>query len=86
MSGSTFDDLITRYASTMYGNPCASLSVHHKTQVFLAVVESFFCPRAPVNAAARRYSTPGRGLIVVTLGVAVFNIAAAEGKIRATAK
>ncbi len=85
-SGLTLDDLVTRYANKMYGKPFASLSAHHKNQVFLEIVDSSGRSRASVNAAAMRYSTLGRGLIVVTLGVAVFNIATAEDKTRATAK
>ncbi len=39
-----------------------------------------------MNAAVSKYSTLGRGLWVVTIGVAVYNIAIAEDKVTATAK
>lgn len=39
-----------------------------------------------MNAAATRYSNLGRGLLVVTIGVAVYNIATAEDKIKATGR
>jgi len=39
-----------------------------------------------MNAAASKYSKLGRGLLVVTIGVAVYNIAAAEDKVTATAR
>ncbi|MEE9412695.1 MAG: hypothetical protein V3V22_06540 [Methylococcales bacterium] len=42
--------------------------------------------RSSVNAPAKNYSSLGRGLLVVTLGIAVYNIAVAEDKVVATAR
>jgi hypothetical protein len=39
-----------------------------------------------MNAAARRFSKLGQGFLVVTIGVAVYNIALAEDKVKATAR
>nr|MDC2855380.1 hypothetical protein [Ningiella sp. W23] len=57
-----------------------------KNQVYLEIIESSGRPRPAVNSAAQKYTKLGRGLLLVTLGVAVYNIAVADDKAKATAR
>lgn len=52
----------------------------------MEIIESAGRARPSVNNLANKYSKLGRGLLVVTLGVAVYNITLADNKTRAMAR
>lgn len=85
-AGLTLEDLLDKYARDKFKKPFASLTAYERNAVHLELIESSGRPRPAVNAAARRYSALGRGLLVVTVGVAVYNIATAQDKLKATAR
>lgn len=85
-TGFTFDKLTTKYASKIFGTNFSNLSPSQKNLVYLEIIDSSGRPSPPVTLAAKRYTTLGRGLIIVTIGFAVYNIASAEDKITATAR
>lgn len=85
-TGLMLNDLTEKYAQSKFGVSFNRLSVANQNRVYLEVIESAGRSRPAMNAAATRYSKLGRGLIVVTLGVAVYNIAVAEDKTKATSR
>lgn len=84
-TGLTLDELLNKYAQQKFKKPFAGLTAYEKNVVQLEIIESSGRPRQAVTAAAQRYSALGRALLVVTVGVAVYNIATAEDKVQAVA-
>jgi len=80
------EELLDKYARDKFKKPFASLMPYERNAVHLEIIESSGRPRPAVNMAASRYSALGRGLLVVTVGVAVYNIATAQDKRKATAR
>lgn len=85
-TGLTLTDLTEKYSQNKYGKSFLKLSNLQKNQVYLEIIESSGRPRPAVNSAAQKYTKLGRGLLLVTLGVAVYNIAVADDKAKATAR
>ena len=85
-SGLTFSSLTEKYSQIKFGRPFGSLSTIQQNQVFLEIIESSGRPRPSVNMTALRYTRLGRGLLLVTMGLAVYNIAVSENKVEATAR
>lgn len=85
-TGLTLPELTEKYARNKFGTSFANLSPGNQNRVYLEIIDSSGRPRPSMNAAATRYSNLGRGLLVVTIGVAVYNIATAEDKIKATGR
>lgn len=85
-SGLSLGDLTSKYAQQKYNKPFANLSVYQKNTVYIEIIDSSGRHRPSVNAAAMRFSALGRGLLVVTIGVVVYNIILAEDKVKATAR
>ena len=85
-TGLTLSELTDKYAQSMFGKSFSNLSAANQNKVYLEIIESSGRPRPSMNAAASKYSKLGRGLLIVTIGVAVYNIAVAEDKVTATAR
>ncbi len=85
-SGLTLSDLTEKYSQNKYSKSFLRLSSFQKNQVYLEIIESSGRPRPSANAASLKYTKLGRGFLIVTLGVAVYNIAVAEDKVKATAR
>ncbi len=85
-TGLTFTELTEKYAQNKFRTSFKNLSVVNQNQVYLEIINSSGRPRPSMNAAASRYSKLGRGLLVVTVGIAIYNITVAEDKVRATAR
>jgi hypothetical protein len=84
--GLTLTELTDKYAKDKFGKTFVNLSPANQNKVYLEIIESSGRPRPSVNAAASKYSKLGRGLLVVTIGLAVYNISVAEDKVTATAR
>ncbi|SIO96224.1 hypothetical protein [Vibrio spartinae] len=85
-TGLTLETLTEKYSLRQFNKPFEQLSSFEQNKVYLEIIESSGRSRPSVNAAAIRYSRLGRGLLIVTLGVSVYNIATAEDKLEATTK
>lgn len=85
-TGRTLDDLIEKYSKEKFDRKFSKLSAFQKNQVYLEIIDSSGKSRPSANAAARRCTALGRGLLVVTVGAAVYNIATAEDKVKATTR
>jgi hypothetical protein len=85
-TGLTLSDLTEKYAQRKFGKSFTNLSAVNQNKVYLEIIESAGRQRLSVNAAAMKYSKLGRGLLIVTLGVAIYNITVAEDKAKATAR
>jgi hypothetical protein len=85
-TGLTLAELTEKYAQSKFGTSFLNLSAANQNKVYLEIIDSSGRPRPSMNAAARRFSKLGRGFLVVTIGVAVYNIALAEDKVKATAR
>lgn len=78
--------LCERYAQRLFQRPFSALTDAQRNQVFLEIVEASGRTRPSVNAATLRMARLGRGLIVVSVGIAVYNIATAEDRVDAAAR
>lgn len=85
-SGLKLSDLAEKYAKDKFGKPFVTLSDAQKNFVYLEIVESAGRPRTAVTASVGRFAVLARGLIVVTIGIAVYNISMAEDKSEAVAR
>lgn len=85
-TGLSLSELTEKYAQGRFGTSFGNLSVGNQNKVYLEIVESAGRPRPSMNAVASKYSKLGRGLIIVTVGVAVYNIATADDKLKATSR
>ncbi|MEI8632844.1 hypothetical protein P4S72_14180 [Vibrio sp. PP-XX7] len=79
----TLSDLTEKYAQRHFKLSFSELSAVEQDKVYLEIIDSSGRARPSVNAAAARLSRLGRGLLIVTIGIAVYNIATAEDKVRA---
>jgi AAA+ ATPase superfamily predicted ATPase len=84
--GLTLSELTEKYSQLKFGKSFTNLSAVNKNKVYLEIIESAGRQRPSVNVAAMKYSKLGRGLLIVTLGVAIYNIIVAEDKAKATAR
>ncbi|WP_221793549.1 hypothetical protein [Oceanobacter mangrovi] len=85
-TGLTLSELTDKYVNSMFGKSFSNLSAQNQNRVYLEIIESSGRTRPSVNAPASKYSKLGRGLLIVTIGVAVDNIAVAEDKVTVTAR
>lgn len=85
-SGLTLSELTDKYAHKKFNASFTNLSPVNQKSIYLEIIESAGRARPSMNALASKYSKLGRGLIVVTLGAAVYNITFADNKARAVAR
>lgn len=83
--GRTLNSLIAEKAVRLFGPNVNfdALTPAQKNSVYAEVVASAGRSRPAVNAAMRRMSAAGRGLIVLSLGISVYEIATAEDPVQA---
>lgn len=84
-TGRTLAELQEQYARQLFRRTFAQLSAAERDQVFLSIVRSSGRSNPIVNARNLRWGRLGRGLIVLTVALAVYNIATAEDPVEATA-
>lgn len=85
-TGLAFTELVTKYAKQRFGKPFSYLSPTQQNIIFQDIIESAGRSRISVNSAARGISNLGRGLLFVTLSIAVYNVATAEEKGKAVVR
>lgn len=81
-TGKTLAELCERYAGELFGKPFASLTEAQQSSVWLKIIQRSGEPNAAVNAQARVLRHAGRALFVLSLALAVADVAAAEDKPR----
>jgi hypothetical protein len=83
--GKTLNELIARKVEQMFGSEArfASLSQAQQNAVYAQIVESAGHSNPRVTLAMRRLSRAGRGLIVISLALSIYNVATSEDKVDA---
>lgn len=77
-TGKTLADLMEKYALKIYGKEFKLLSAAEQDIVYLEIVAKAGAPNPKWNARALKLGKIGRGLIVVSLALAVYNVASSE--------
>lgn len=85
MEGRTLNSLIARKTTELFGPHAVftRLSVQDKNMVFFEIVKSAGKSDARITTAMRRLSPAGRSLVVLSLGISIYNIAVAENRMAA---
>ena len=80
--GLTYDALLARYTQRLFGGNAqfGRLSAAQRQQVHSAILEAAARTRPSVNRWLRHGSRAARGLVVLSLGVAVYNVYTAEDR------
>lgn len=84
--GKTLPELENYYAKKLFKLNFESLSQGNKNRVWKEIVAASGRPKASVNTSAKILGAVGKGFVVVTVSLALYNIISAEDKTRATAK
>lgn len=85
-TGLTLDDLKEKYSKKLFGKNFSSLAQTEKNLVALEIVKASGRANPQVTAGSRALGKLGKGLGVLSLGVAVYNVSVAEDKAEAVAK
>lgn len=85
-TGKTMPELMERYSNKIFKLPFNELNVTQQNQVYLEIVQSGGRAQEVTNIFAHRLSRLGRGLLIITMGIAIYNISTADDKIKATAE
>lgn len=84
--GLDLDALCNKYAQKFNGKLFKDLSKTEQDTVFIAIVESSGRANPKVSARAAKLGKAGRALWILSAGIAIYNIAAAEDKTRAAGR
>ncbi len=86
-SGLTLEQALEKAVKKLFpGKAFAELSAVQKRQVFMEIIEASGRSNPRFTAQIPKWTRLGRGLIVVTLAISVYNIWAAENRLKQTAK
>ena len=78
LKGKTLVELQEYYAQKLMKRTFDALSPAEKNRVWLEIIEASGRPRPAMNIKAARLAKVGRGFIVLSFGIAVYNVATAE--------
>jgi hypothetical protein len=84
--GKTLDELLARKSSQLFGTSFDRLDEAQKNKVFAEIVKSAGKSRPEVTAKMAKLSRAGRGLIVLSIALSVYNVAVADDKADAAKK
>ncbi len=86
--GKTLAELIARKTAQIHGNGVSfeSLSTLERNRIYAEIVESAGRSNPKVTTAMQRVGSAGRGLIVLSVALSVYNVAVAENKTEAAAR
>lgn len=85
--GRTLNEMIARKTAQFYpGRTFQSLTPAQQNHVYAEIVKSAGRSNPKITARMRTLSRAGRGLIVLSVAVSIYNIATAENKGRATVR
>ncbi len=86
LTGYTLSNRMEYYANKLFKLPFNELTVSQQNQVYLEIVQGGGRSFKTTNILARRLSRLGRGLLVITVGIVIYNITTADDKLKATAE
>ena len=80
--GKTLNELIARKTLQLYGNSAvfSKLSVDKQNAVYAEIVQSAGRSNPRVTSNMQRLSRAGRGLLILSLAISVYNVASSEDK------
>ncbi|MGH9764458.1 MAG: peptidoglycan-binding domain-containing protein, partial [Blastocatellia bacterium] len=81
-----FNDLEEKYAMQMFGKSFGDLRENLRNNVWLKIVERSGEPQRAVTAESVVLGRLGRGLVVMSLAVAVYDVSVSDNKPRAAAR
>lgn len=84
--GKTFEELIERYARRLYDKPPAALTTIEREAVVARILERAAIANPSVSATMRHLGRAGRGLVALSLGMALYNIYTAEDPLAQTGR
>ena len=84
--GAAFDDLVKKYANRKYSKPFDQLTKGQQDDVMMDIVKSAGRANPKVNLRVKRLGAAARGLWVISMGVAVYNVGTAENKVDAAGR
>jgi hypothetical protein len=85
-TGRTLEELQEKGAMKKFGRSFEELEEAEQNQVLLGIVESAGRPLKEISLKAAKLGRLGKSLIVLTIALAVYNIATADDKVEATAR
>jgi hypothetical protein len=86
LQGKTLEELVQKGASENFAKDFTLLSEAERDVVYLKVIESAGRSRPSMNASAVLFGRLGKGFLVLSIGLAVYDIATAEDKVKAVVK
>jgi hypothetical protein len=86
LRGKTLEELVQKAASELFKKDFTLLSAAERDAVYLEVVKSAGRARPSATANALLFGRLGKGFLVLSIGVAIYDIATAQDKVKATVK
>jgi len=80
--GRSVSELSEKYAQRLYGDPFSALSERRQASVFKEIIQASSRPDEGVMRLAKQLGRAGRRLLLVSLAVAVYDVAEADDKPR----
>lgn len=84
--GLAFDDLVKKYANRKFSKPFEQLTKGQQDEVLMDIVSSAGKANPKVNLRVKRLGAAARGLWVISIAVAVYNVGSAENKVDAAGR
>ena len=84
-SNKVLEELCEQYAKKVYNRNFNQLTTSQQNRVYKEIIKAAGRTRPSVNIKIKNLSRLGRGLLVLTLGIAVYNVITAEDRLRAAA-
>jgi len=83
ISGLSLNEMVARKIREIFGSGATfdRLTEPQKNKVYRAIVESAGKSNARINVLMRNVSHAGRGLIILSVGIAIYNISTADDKV-----
>ena len=87
-SGKTLNELVAKKAASLFGTGTHfnTLSLAQKNQVYASIVESAGKSNAQVNLRMLKLSRAGKGLVVLSIAVSLYEIYTSDNKITETGR
>jgi hypothetical protein len=85
-TGKTLEGLQEEGALKKFGRSFEELEESERNEVLLGIIESAGRSRASVTAASLRLGRLGKGLVVLSIAIAIYQIATAEDKLKETVR
>ncbi|MCR6650028.1 MAG: hypothetical protein NVV73_00395 [Cellvibrionaceae bacterium] len=84
--GLDLDDLLNKYAKSIYKKPFDQLTSDEASRVYLEVVDAAGRSRPSVNIKTARLANAGKALWLLSACVAIYNVSVANNKVKAAGR